>query len=369
MAMYDREFQYLIHLVRCAIHDITPSELPDGVLFDSVYKLGSAQGVANIAYHSVKKLEHGPDEQLLRKWGIKESSAVVTEMNQTFAADEIRSAFKESGIDVKEVQGTVIRKLYPRPEFRTMSDLDFIIKPDDLEAAREILESLGYECKPGKGLEVNGFRAPNIYVELHTEYFPEDSDYHKAIGDPFGESDLLPNEELYVYSVLHTAKHYSYAGCGIRRVLDIYLLNEKFGDIHKNDRVRELLADAGAFDFLEAVSEIGDCFFGETERIPDDRHLPMIEKLVRSKIHGTSENKIEGKLQRTKDKGKGGVKLRYVLSRIFPDRDTMVHNYPVLKKWGILMPFCAVHRWIKAIAKNRKRLGGELRDLKKTKLK
>ena len=39
----------------------------------------------------------------------------------------------------------------------------------------------------------------------------------------------------------------------------------------------------------------------------------------------------------------------YILKRILKPYSSMSINYPVLKKLPMLLPFCCVHRWIKAI--------------------
>ena len=39
----------------------------------------------------------------------------------------------------------------------------------------------------------------------------------------------------------------------------------------------------------------------------------------------------------------------YILKRILKPYSSMSINYPVLKKLPMLLPFCCVHRWSKAI--------------------
>lgn len=51
------EFDYLIHLVRCAIHDLQPKELPPGMDFNVLYECDAFHHVANIAFDSLNKLE------------------------------------------------------------------------------------------------------------------------------------------------------------------------------------------------------------------------------------------------------------------------------------------------------------------------
>lgn len=139
-------------------------------------------------------------------------------MNQDHATEEIRAAFRGESIRWLEVQGTKVKPLYPRPEWRTMSDIDYIVDVKNLTRAGMLLERLGYQWKLAhEDMEVAAHRPPNINIELHTGYFFPDSEYYEVMGTPFATEP-----DLYLYNILHIAKHYYYGGCGIRRVLDAF---------------------------------------------------------------------------------------------------------------------------------------------------
>ena len=57
MRKFQDEFDYLIHLVRCAVHGEAPQELPEGFDFQRVYECGEYHHIANIAFYSVEKLQ------------------------------------------------------------------------------------------------------------------------------------------------------------------------------------------------------------------------------------------------------------------------------------------------------------------------
>ena len=50
MRKFQDEFDYLIHLVRCAVHGEAPQELPEGFDFQRVYECGEYHHIANIAF-------------------------------------------------------------------------------------------------------------------------------------------------------------------------------------------------------------------------------------------------------------------------------------------------------------------------------
>ncbi len=366
MVSFADEYDYLIHLVRCAIHDQTPSELPDGVIFDSVYNCGVAHSIANIAWYSLDKLGALPAAELYEKWSANKDHAIVRDMNQSFARDELTEAFEVANIPVTEVQGTKLKALYPRPEYRTMSDIDFIIPRKYLSEAERILTELGYSCRNTTGVEVDGFRRPNMIVEVHTEFFPKDSEYHGIMGDPFDFTDY--DEMLYVYSILHTAKHYFREGCGIRRVLDVYLLNIHLPDIRKRAGVIDILAKAGVSEFAEDMSVLARCWFGDVPKEPPERLGEMISVIKESGTHGTETRRLTNRFAGEKNKGAKNIKARYVLHRIFPGMQVLRVNYPVLKRFPVLTPFCWFHRIFGAITRKRKRISREVKTVREIKI-
>jgi len=366
------EYDYLIHLVRCAIHDQTPSEIPDGVIFDSVYNSGVLHDVANIAFYSVEKLSVKPQDELYSKWESRKNSAVIRDINQSFAEDEIIYAFKDADIRSIGYQGTRMKALYPEREYRTMSDIDFVIDRDRLAEAREILEGLGYKCRDIRGVEVDGFRRPNIFVELHTELFPENSDFYEVLPDPFDgavEEDrgrYAPSRKMfYIYNVLHIVKHYRYAGCGIRRILDLYYLNREYRDIAESSDTAMIFDDLETGDFVRDASIIAECWFGDGGDVPE-RLFEMASVIRSAGVHGTDEKKTENALLKNKScSGKGG-KSGYIIRRAFPKKAVLEERYPVLKKHPVLTPFCYTHRFFRAAVKSRKRISAEIKTIRDT---
>lgn len=363
------ECDYLIHLVRCAIHNEQPQELPEIFNFERVYECGVYHHVANIAFYSVEKLAKQPEKLLYAKWEACRDQAVIRDINQSFAAEEIRNGLQAEGIRALEVQGTKIKPLYPQPEYRTMSDIDFIIDLDNLSKARTVLESLGYGCTDNHGVEVDAFRPPNINIEMHTEYFPESVDYHSILRPPFasveetGEYDI---NEFYLYNILHIAKHYLYGGCGIRRVLDVYYLNRNYGKVIDKQYVKSVLETAKAADLAAELSELANGWFDEGKF---NAVRSNVEKyIVQSGLHGNRLNELDNRLKKTFDSTARFAKLRFFLRRFLGTKEILYKTYPILEHHKILYPFCWLHRAFCALhPKKLKRLTREVKAVMDTK--
>lgn len=355
MSVFLDEYAYLIHLVKCAIHDQQPQELPDTLRFDKVYQYGEQHQIANIAFYSVQRLQKKPDAQLYSEWKLCCDMAFTRDINQSFARDEIIAEFQKENIRVLEVQGTELKKLYPQPEYRTMSDIDFIIDEENLSKAWGILEKLGYECSDNHGVEVDGFRSPNINVEVHSQYFTKKSPYYSVLRPPFtsveetGEYDI---NDFYLYNILHVAKHYFCMGCGIRRVLDVYYLNLNYSQVIDQTYVRSIFEKANVVEFVEELSSLANAWFEEGNLERTD----MGNYILGSGLHGTFYNSVNNELKKRHDDGVHLIRLRHVLRRFFAGGHIMYDKYPILERWKILYPFCWLHRGIVTVFSPKRRL-------------
>lgn len=361
------EYGYLIHLLRCGIYGDIPEEIPKGMSFRNVYDYAMKHDVANLAFYAVEKLRYPPESELYKTWSMRRDLALMRDMHQDFARSELVEAFTKRGIPFKELQGTALKKLYPAPEYRTMSDLDFIVEKSKLGQCGEILTELGYHCKTQGDFEVDGVRSPNIFVEIHTDYFTETSEYFSVMNAPAFHCELTEKEkitELYLYNILHTAKHYYAGGCGIRRVLDMYYLDIFYARCIDEKYVNRVLGEADLTVFASNLSALAQSWFGE--QAPGNISDAMVNYILSSGLHGTRENIINSKLRKESTDGKVTfwTKVKYIFGRLFPKKSVMIQKFPVLKKWGILYPFLWIYRIISMISgKNRR---AALKDLRLT---
>lgn len=354
MQMFLDECEYLIHLVRCTIHDLQPQELPEGLDFERVYGWGVYHHVANIAFYSVEKLALKPEAQLYGKWQACRDRAIVLDINQSYGAQQVREAFAKGGVRYLEVQGTKVKPFYPQPSWRTMSDIDFIVEPQKLSEAAHILETLGYRCREERPGEVFAHYPPSINIELHTEYFMENYEYRKILHSPFGsvdENGQCGPETLYLYNIAHIAKHYFKGGCGIRRVLDVYFLNEKLGAVIDRSQIRRALEPVNGAQFYDELQSLADAWFSkEGQSFP---RTEMAAYIVNSGLHGNRPNELKHQLEKTFDNTLRFAKLRYFLRRFWGSGGQLRKKYPILERHKILYPLCWLHRSFRALQPQR----------------
>ncbi len=152
-----------------------------------------------------------------------------------------------SGIDVVILKGTAAAMNYPQPEYRSMGDIDIIVKPDDFSSAYTMLCNAGYKAEqtPENYYRHIGFHsAQGIEIELHDHFSTSDNSEQSDILDEyiFNAIDRKENSELYGYEfptlpilenglvlLAHINQHIR-TGIGLRQVIDWMCYVERYLD-------------------------------------------------------------------------------------------------------------------------------------------
>ena len=334
------EYDYLVHLIKCAIHNSQPDEKPDGLFFADIYRCSALHDVANIAFYSIQKLKKKPTEKLYKAWEQKCYNAVQRDIYQANARSKIVEAFANAGIRSLEIQGTKFKPLYPNTEYRTMSDIDFIVDKANFEKSNDVIRSLGYDCDVFYNLESVATGAHQITVEIHTSFFDDSSEYLPLFKstDPFEYSSETgeglcreaDTDTFYLYSVCHFLKHFKGRGCGIRRVLDMYYLKKNFFNKVDTQYIESALEKSGYSQTVNDVFRLADAWFGDGN---DSSDLNKIKQFIyTSGIHGNTLNKSKNMMEKAETQG-GNAKFKYFKRLLFPPkRDKSV---PALKYWTL----------------------------------
>ncbi|MCR5208407.1 MAG: nucleotidyltransferase family protein [Eubacterium sp.] len=357
-----QDYEYLIHLIYCAVNETVPDEKPEEVSFKKVFLLGKAHEVANIAFLSVERLKQKPEPALYNEWKIYYYFSVERDSRQTEEREAVVSAMHDNGIRTLEAQGTVTKTLYPSPELRMMSDIDFIIDFDKLGEAMEIMRSLGYEVSQKQPVEFDAVKDGRL-VEFHTVFFTDSmynrkERYSSALNEPFSHAEPSDGDALsyylndtyfYLFSVLHIIKHFETAGCGIRRVLDLYYLKKAFCD--KYDKaVFDSVIDSGGFsDSCEKLFAVEEMWFEGAE--PEIDLSEAVSDIVRSGNHGTSGIFTRNNVRKDEREGIRFPRLKRIFGFIFPDREYILINYHEFEERGYSTFKCRMLRILDKLRK------------------
>ncbi|MBQ7504512.1 MAG: nucleotidyltransferase family protein [Ruminococcus sp.] len=356
---------YLIKLASAAVDETQPPEPTEEIDFNYIYRVCKAHDIANTVFYTVEKLQSKPEEKLLKKWRDERNKGVHRNMIQSMEADALKETFNENGIDFMPVKGFPVCALYPKPDYRYMGDLDYLIRPEDLQKAGALIKNMGYMPDHiGQFHHDEYIKPPLMVLELHhsmVKASSQFSDYYKGFLDKGknigGHEYKMSDEDLYIFLIVHLFKHYEESGTGIRSFMDMYLVNKKMLPKLNHEYIDAELEKLGLTEFCEFIYRISSKWFvdGNVDKFSEEEIY-----ILTSGAYGSARHKYENRI-------KGKKKSKAILERIFPPVSWMKDTYPILKKSMLFLPFTYVHRMVFKSIKNRKKIKDELHTFKETK--
>lgn len=355
-------YEYLIHLLDCAIHDRQPQEKPDGIDFNEVFELGRIHEVGNIAFISVDKLENKPEPELYQKWQLFYFHSIQRDARQKNIRNTVLEALHKDGVRTLETQGTITKQYYPETFWRMMSDIDLIVDEENVETIRDVMTGLGYEVKDGDEGEIVATGPNSSYVEFHLDFFTKvvskrSENYHEMISEPYNHAVLYGDDltyktndtYFYLYMLLHTIKHFLNAGCGIRRVLDLYYTKPLLNEIDM-EYVNELIDKFGYRECVDKLYALEEFWFEGKEPKLDIKET--ISDIILSGNHGVANIRLRNHMR--KEKSIDGIrfpKLRRIILFLFPTKEDIYDSYPVAKRKQYSLFMCWIHRAVHSFGK------------------
>ena len=286
---------------------------------------------------------------------------------QKFELEKACSALEKAKIPHLPLKGSVIRAFYPKPWLRTGCDIDILVPEENLMQGVEAINADGsYKVGKKDAHDIAMTSPSGEHIELHYDLVEDgrvvDSTrilrrvWQSCSPEEGWEYRMKADDEFfYFYHIAHMAKHFHDGGCGIRPLLDEWILEH----IVPHDRAARdaLLADAGLLTFADRVRGLSEFWFSDAES--DELTEKMAEYIVDGGVYGNQTNRVTVQKAEKKDN-----KFKYVLSRIFEKYDVMKFRYPILQKHRWLMPAMQVHRWFNLLKGNKaKRALSEMQTL------
>lgn len=328
-----------------------PAELDEDILrqvlfLSSRHDLGHIAGAALAKTEGAEKFSVIRDFRRLRHLAVYRCEYIAYELERTCAA------LNTEKIPHMLLKGAHIRRYYPSPEMRTSSDIDLLVKPEDLARAVRILsEQAGYTYVREGSHDVLFHTSNGMNFELH--FVLTDAEQYRGkrdIADVAWESAVLLEgceysyimspEMLFFHHIAHMAKHFVEGGCGVRFFMDLWILKNRAPGCDM-EALRQMLSESGLTAFSDAVCALSEVWFSDAA--PTELTDRMAEFVLSGGVYGSTQN-------RTLVKRANSTRISYLLSRLFLPYDTMKYQYPVLKKHAWLLPFCEIHRWFRLLS-------------------
>lgn len=187
----------------------------------------------------------------------------------------LTALLEKEGVKAVTLKGYAVSRLYPVPEFRKTTDIDFFLfsKEDEKKAVKILCEN-GF--RPSKKWHANHhsvlFSERNESVELHTAWADEfrNKRLNKYLENLQKESVNQcrtiesDGQKLYVYDeayqafylLIHMLGHFVGGGFGLRNLCDWVVLWENCEDENSKKAFIKMAQDSGTEKFAKAVTSV-----------------------------------------------------------------------------------------------------------------
>ena len=338
----------LIKLLRAEIDEdyVLPDLSLSTETVRSVLETAKKHSLGHLVSDALKKTQNINDASLLSLLNSNVYSAVIRHQILDDELKQIACVLERHQIPYIPLKGSILCEDYPKPWMRSRRDIDVLVSAENHQKACDALvEELKYSFfRENKNDKV--FTTTNsLTVELHhrlisDDYVPQamrylDSVWEKSSPVSADSYCLRMNYDMYVYHhIAHMAKHCLEGGCGIRPVLDLWIISKSRN--YMTEELRRWLKKSDLLVFAESMDELCKVWFCDK---PHTKATLAIQEFIA--VGGEMGNENFCHFRRMK---KRGGKIGYFLSRIFLSYDDIKERYPIIEKHKILMPFCQIHR-------------------------
>lgn len=381
--------QTVLALISHTLFNKPLPDFPPSLDWNDVFNECKSQSIAVLFTDILDNLP--VSDELRIKWGyscirgVQKSRAILKIQN------ELHSLFLKGQIDYAVLKGFSAAQYYPKPQYRTMGDLDIIVAHSDYEIAQTIMNNNGFELDfnpESYNLRHMTYMKNGIEIELH-RYFATDGnkrvddnsldgrivkvlssavEKHYSITDNSAEQyfNSLPDFENGLVLLKHIAMHVS-SGLGYRQILDFLLYCEScLNDTVWYEGFCQVAKEMKLEKLAKVCVRMGQQYFGMGKEITwcsdisESESTELLEYLSKSGNFGRKNESGDERITRVIRNTHGSP-----LALIRYEQKSGLKYWKAVKKHSILKPFAWIYGSVRDFKRliNEKSMGEALKKL------
>lgn len=327
-------------------------------LFKIPAKAGiTAEVIREAADHAVLTLL--PIEDSPFYWKSVAHNVIVTLQHQ-----QLHQLMTEHGVPYAILKGVASASYYPEPDRRQMGDVDFLIRSEDIEQVRRLLEDKGFTGSTERHAHHVEYHKPGSIWELHWRPpgFPEalntDSLTDEMISTAVNRDSCMCVSDYHHGLILltHSAQHMLGSGIGLRHACDWAVFYASLSEEAFCTQFESALKELGLWRFAQLLTQLCICYLGAPDRswahIGDDA---LMEAMITDILDGGNfGRKEEGRhLQASLITDRRGMTVGNKKSGLRRFTETVLDYayaaWPVCEKHKLLVPIGVIAAGIKGM--------------------
>ncbi len=355
------KYSYFLSLVSSVLND-TEAPLPyENCSLESIKRIADETRMDAIFDEAVLMLskKYSVSDELLSYAKNNLNHWIYIDTAMKYEIENLLKCFDKEQIYNLPMKGYFLKNDYPNPFDRSIADYDILFDINDIDSIKNIFKQNGYKFKKNDDQQYHFVKAPFMYIEMHRSLLKKDNinysllenQLEKAkVRDGYSYSKEMTLEDYYIYMLLHSAKHFSEGGIGIRMIADEYVFYKKYSDQLNQKYLSEQFEKLGITLFEKRLRDISLKWFSPDSSITDFDDVE--EFILMSMTLGRVDVAVMSEMERRRVNTKTGrKKSRFVnfISSLFPNKTYMANKYSFVEKMPILLPYSWACMWCRRI--------------------
>lgn len=338
--MLTNDQEYIICLIRRAFRMDGGKQICQIENISEVKNMVLRNGLLPSVYPTIKADEIAGDLKRLLE---SDYYALISQsVCQDLEGGEVLNELNAFGFDCIALKGWELRNLYPNPYMRQMVDVDILVRPYDFKRIKDIMQQLGFSGDAESSWKHDNFKKQNIKIEIHKRLTDdsgvimqwEERMWERAISNS-GHIFKMTPEDFYIFHFVHLYKDFLNGSLGLRRIIDTWLLQKQSIDmLFVNNTLKNMRMDL----FHDRICKLSRVLMGD--EMMDENSEILLSHSFLNGVYGTSKSYKTGRITAmSRGQGMTSGKLKSWLAAVFLPYSRMKAQFPVLKKWPILLPY------------------------------
>lgn len=355
------KYSYFLSLVSSVLND-TEAPLPyENCSLESIKRIADETRMDAIFDEAVLMLskKYSVSDELLSYAKNNLNHWIYIDTAMKYEIENLLKCFDKEQIYNLPMKGYFLKNDYPNPFDRSIADYDILFDINDIDSIKNIFKQNGYKFKKNDDQQYHFVKAPFMYIEMHRSLLKKDNKNYSLlenqlekakVRDGYSYSKEMTLEDYYIYMLLHSAKHFSQGGIGIRMIADEYVFYKKYSDQLNQKYLSEQFEKLGITLFEKKLRDISLKWFSKGSEVKnfDDVEEYILLSMTLGRVDVAVMSEMERRRVNTET---GRKKSRFVnfISSLFPNKTYMANNYSFVEKMPILLPYSWVCMWCRRI--------------------
>lgn len=282
MSRLSKEQKIVLHL---SAKSIAKNDFPllndvdvDVVDWEEVFKEVTDQTVVLATFDALSPYKKHVPKEVFSKW--QQKAYFILQSNLSVLQSQCDMTSLIEGHPYVILKGSSASVNYPKPELRSLGDVDFLIDPSEQEELEKLFIQNGYRKSMGDHPNHVVFDKPNAVLEMHFETagvpfgiqgekvkeYLKDTVYNPIVKVQDFSTFNAPNEDKNaLILLLHMQHHMLSDGFGIRHLCDwATFINEHGNADFWKEKLIPLLKDIGLYTYLKVITKTASVYLHST---------------------------------------------------------------------------------------------------------